>query len=666
MKKRIIGLFLVFCIILTIVPTPILAVSIVPDTRVTSNSKWMVSKETVYDSESILSQTEYKYNDIGRVVKKVEKRYWDGSLHETNSAEYIYDDSNHSLTIKYSLGSYDEWECDEEMRPVKGECHATGEVGYCTKKYDSQGYLIEEYKEWKGEGGEGSHYTIQYSYDLNGILTREDTIVDTPYGALPMNRTEYQIESVDQNGNVSRFRFDDTELGVGYLEVEYVYIPPQSDEGEPTQSGDGIPTFHAMVLNGIGGDDEAGSDNDAALMYTSLCKNQMSEFVSIADNIHTISYNCDNNPVSEETVNKWIDWSFSNTDDDDVSLFYYSGHSTWDGVSAKEYGITLGASSYRWAKLAKYLADHVDGQIIVILDACFANNFTTIGVQSLDKTDQNRISVLVSCSENEESGTRNAAIFKGIHKLYYGIFTYYIGSGIGFFDDNWRSDVNGDGKVTLLELYNYTSKNVAEYCRKNDKVDSMSVQMVTKNDDIVLFQHQIKKVDFADVDEKAYYWDAVKWAINRGITNGTSDTTFSPSQPCTRAQVVTFLWRANGSPKMTGSNPFKDVTTSAYYYDAVQWASQNGITAGTSATTFSPNQACTRAQVVTFLWRAHGQPVFNMKNPFLDVKKGQFYYDAVLWAVSNDVTKGTSQTLFSPDLTCTRGQIVTFLYRDLG
>ena len=174
---------------------------------------------------------------------------------------------------------------------------------------------------------------------------------------------------------------------------------------------------------------------------------------------------------------------------------------------------------------------------------------------------------------------------------------------------------------------------------------------------------------FVDVTEDDYYFDAVLWAYYHDpqITSGTSETTFSPNATCTRAQVVTFLWRAAGQPEptMTG-NPFKDVSSGAYYYKAVLWAVEKGVTEGTSKTTFSPNNGCTRAQVVTFLWRAEGKPQpTSSSNPFTDVTGG-YYYDAVLWAVENNITSGTSTTKFSPNATCTRGQVVTFLYRDLA
>lgn len=171
---------------------------------------------------------------------------------------------------------------------------------------------------------------------------------------------------------------------------------------------------------------------------------------------------------------------------------------------------------------------------------------------------------------------------------------------------------------------------------------------------------------FVDVRESEYYYDAVLWAVENGITSGTSATTFSPGIGCTRAQVVTFLWRAAGQPKpTTGGNPFADVKYGAYYYEAVLWAVEKGITAGTTPTTFSPDDTCTRAQIVTFLWRYEGQPAPTAtNNPFADVKGSDYFAKAVLWAAESGVTSGTSATRFSPEDTCTRAQVVTFIYRD--
>ena len=169
---------------------------------------------------------------------------------------------------------------------------------------------------------------------------------------------------------------------------------------------------------------------------------------------------------------------------------------------------------------------------------------------------------------------------------------------------------------------------------------------------------------FVDVATGSYYEDAVDWAVENGITKGTDDTHFSPDGICTRAQAVTFLWRAAGSPEPeTRAMPFTDVPVGSYYYDAVLWAVENGITKGTSDTTFSPNMTCTRAQIVTFLWRSEKSPAAGTANPFADVKSTAYYADAVLWAVREDITKGTTSTTFSPDADCTRAQIVTFLWR---
>ena len=169
---------------------------------------------------------------------------------------------------------------------------------------------------------------------------------------------------------------------------------------------------------------------------------------------------------------------------------------------------------------------------------------------------------------------------------------------------------------------------------------------------------------FVDVATGSYYEDAVDWAVENGITKGTDDTHFSPDGICTRAQAATFLWRAAGSPKPeTRTMPFTDVPAGSYYYDAVLWAVESGITKGTSNTTFSPNMTCTRAQIVTFLWRSEKSPAAGTANLFVDVKSTVYYADAVLWAVKEDITKGTTHTTFSPDADCTRAQIVTFLWR---
>lgn len=169
---------------------------------------------------------------------------------------------------------------------------------------------------------------------------------------------------------------------------------------------------------------------------------------------------------------------------------------------------------------------------------------------------------------------------------------------------------------------------------------------------------------FVDVATGSYYEDAVDWAVENGITKGTDDTHFSPDGICTRAQAVTFLWRTAGSPKPeTRTMPFTDVPAGSYYYDAVLWAVENGITKGTSNTTFSPNMTCTRAQIVTFLWRSEKSPAAGTANPFADVKSTAYYADAVLWAVKENITKGTTNTTFNPNADCTRAQIVTFLWR---
>ena len=175
-------------------------------------------------------------------------------------------------------------------------------------------------------------------------------------------------------------------------------------------------------------------------------------------------------------------------------------------------------------------------------------------------------------------------------------------------------------------------------------------------------------MNFVDVKPTDYFYDSVKWAVNSNITKGTSATTFSPNTTCSRAEIVTFLWRAAGSPTPTITrNPFTDVKYSvgSDFYNAILWASQNGIAAGTSTTTFSPNATCTRAQIVTFLWRYAKKPLGYYTNPFTDVNKAEHaaYYDAILWAAGKGIATGNTPKTFNPYGTCTRGEAVTFLYR---
>lgn len=168
---------------------------------------------------------------------------------------------------------------------------------------------------------------------------------------------------------------------------------------------------------------------------------------------------------------------------------------------------------------------------------------------------------------------------------------------------------------------------------------------------------------FSDVAANAYYATAVKWAVEKGITAGTSSTTFSPDNTCTTAQILTFLWRANGSPEPSIQNPFTDVKESDYFYKAAVWAYEKGMVDGSS---FGGNNPCTRSATVTYLWILSGKPFAATKVDFSDIPANADYAEAVVWAVEDGITAGTSATTFGPDATCTRGQIATFLYRDLA
>ena len=215
---------------------------------------------------------------------------------------------------------------------------------------------------------------------------------------------------------------------------------------------------------------------------------------------------------------------------------------------------------------------------------------------------------------------------------------------------SWNKDYTVDKEATLT-----TDGEKSIHCKNCT---------ATKNTTVIPSKGSGTANPFVDnKDTSSYYYKPVIWAFNGGVTTGTSDTTFAPDAICTRSQVVTFLWRAAGSPApKSDKNPFTDVQK-GWYYNAVLWAVENGITNGTSATTFSPDATMTRDQFVTFLWRVAGSPKMTLASPFSDVAAGQYYTDAVIWAVKNGIANGTGDGYFSPGMGCSRGQTVTFLYR---
>ena len=217
------------------------------------------------------------------------------------------------------------------------------------------------------------------------------------------------------------------------------------------------------------------------------------------------------------------------------------------------------------------------------------------------------------------------------------------------------TSINGYAFFNLLSLSDVF------FCGTKAQWNTLGVNDFSENVTI----HFVTPSAFSDVSVLRYYADAVNWAVNKGITSGTGPRVFSPDDGCTRGQVVTFLWRSAGQPKPNVTfNPFDDVVKGDYYYNAVLWAVEKGITAGTTKTTFSPNEICTRGQTAAFIWRATGKPTpVGSANPFKDVGSGEYFYPAVMWAAENGVAAGTGKTTFSPGDTCTRAEVVTFLYR---
>ena len=255
-----------------------------------------------------------------------------------------------------------------------------------------------------------------------------------------------------------------------------------------------------------------------------------------------------------------------------------------------------------------------------------------------------------------------------------GGYTYHTiraisGSNGSISPSGWTSVRHGwDQTFTITPDKGYAVAKVLVDGKSVGSVKSYTFKNVTKDHTIeVVFMKANGNPQtgvFVDVPEGSYYEEAVDWAVEKGITTGTGNNYFTPDGICTRAQAVTFLWRVAGSPTpKTEAMVFEDVLDGSYYYEAVLWAVENGITVGTSATTFSPELTCSRAHIVTFLWRAANSPSVKTANPFTDVAADAYYIDAVLWAVKHKITVGTTLSTFSPDEGCTRAQIVTFLYR---
>ncbi len=225
-------------------------------------------------------------------------------------------------------------------------------------------------------------------------------------------------------------------------------------------------------------------------------------------------------------------------------------------------------------------------------------------------------------------------------------------------------------------LFSYTvAENYARITTNTKPCDEIYVHGVKTEDISVISSDEETKTEevtervlcpFTDIAQEDYYYDAVIWAVNNKITTGVSATEFSPDTPCTRGQIITFLWRAAGSEEPEYTNAYADVSESDYYFKAVQWAREQGIVTLSASENFSPGEPCTRAMAVEFLWRFSGSPALFSDADFEDVPSGSEYEEAVAWAVAEGITAGTSDSTFSPNEACTRGQIVTFLYRTIG
>ncbi len=271
---------------------------------------------------------------------------------------------------------------------------------------------------------------------------------------------------------------------------------------------------------------------------------------------------------------------------------------------------------------------------------------------------------LFHCTDRDIAVMRN--YLSSSEYAYYQNGRYYAflgGVGGGFYTKNMQVYSYGNLVLVRFDMYNIYGD---EFMYRKYAVVGKST--VSGKDYWTLYYLGEKRpsdTGFLDVNDDAFYAPSVAWAVRTGVTTGVNDYSFAPDRSCTRAQAVTLLWRAAGAPAPKSTRcPFTDVSPDAYYYRAMLWAVENGITNGTGRTAFSPNAPCTRAQIVTFLYRAAGSPpVGDGGGNFFDVPRSSYYYHSVLWALANAITQGTDGSHFSPNQTCTRAQMVTFLYR---
>lgn len=277
------------------------------------------------------------------------------------------------------------------------------------------------------------------------------------------------------------------------------------------------------------------------------------------------------------------------------------------------------------------------------------------------------LSNIFNCSQKHIDNMKES--FARINRHVYILGKYYYvsiaGVGTGTSIEITKMKSIGQKYQVIYNVRNYSSPPEKHYAIVELKnIDGKKYWSLYANTRLQNNTDPIALGGFVDVAINSYYATPVLWAVEKKITSGTSATKFSPNNGCTRAQAVAFLWRAAGEPEPQGAEmSFTDVKVGDYYEKAVRWAVENNITAGTSATRFSPNSTCTRAQIVTFLWRMKGAPAVGGVSPFLDVPPSLYYAGAVAWAVENGITEGTSANYFSPHNDCSRGQIVTFLYR---
>lgn len=372
----------------------------------------------------------------------------------------------------------------------------------CKGLTSEQMLVYSNYKDWnfKRIWGMGDKYPILQWQDSGAWTDKQDISLATvtlskesfEYDGTekkPRVIVRFEDKTLVENEDYSLTYKDNTNPGAATVEVKGIndYTGSATKGFRINDTTTNPPAFHAVIVNGIHGENTAGSDNDAAMMLKALSNNKLDKYSVKAENINTVTFNNTNDPVTVELFNRKTRAAFGITSSKDLSVFYFTGHSTWNKDNGEKLGLSLGDEYYKWNELAAFLAENVEGKIIVVLDACFSESFVKKGIETLDKHDKERFAAICSSAEDEFSYSSRAAWNLRYGNLYYGRLTFALCEGLGCFDDKMWADGNDNGEVTVWEWYEYALRKIS--------ANTMSVKWFGDDKNLVMYQDEKNQIN---------------------------------------------------------------------------------------------------------------------------------------------------------------------------